>query len=171
MYMVETSIWISKSRHRTHSMLVYFRTLALLTGVAGSCPLANIWVDVWPYEMSNQQFLCSSDSRIWKECNESKMALRNLKGTYGWDVLIDTSHSNVTSVVVAGIGLSDKEQLSCVSSCSWEFCCCAAASYLKSISGNWDGEVTKFNLMHESASATGLLCPPMWWISLVNCEI
>ena len=33
-------------------------------------------------------------------------------------VPIDTSQSNVTSVVVAGTGLSDKEELPCVNSCS-----------------------------------------------------
>ena len=53
-----------------------------------------------------------------RECNESKMALRNLKGTYGRGVPIDTSQSNVTSVVVADTGLSDKEELPCVNSCS-----------------------------------------------------
>ena len=54
-----------------------------------------------------------------RECNESKMTLQNLKGTYGQDVPIDTSHSNVTfMVVVAGTGLSDKEELPCVNSCS-----------------------------------------------------
>ena len=33
-----------------------------------------------------------------RECNESKMALRNLEGTYGRGVPVDTSQSNVTSV-------------------------------------------------------------------------
>ena len=53
-----------------------------------------------------------------RECNEPKMALQNLKGTYGWGVHVDTSHSNVTSVVVAGTCLSDREEFPCVNSCS-----------------------------------------------------
>ena len=53
-----------------------------------------------------------------RECNESEMSLQNLKGTYGWGVPVDTSHSNITSVVAAGTGLSDKELLSCANSYS-----------------------------------------------------
>ena len=88
-------------------MSVHFRTLALQIG---SCPLTNIRVDIWPDETC----LIPGCER---ECNESKMALRNLKGTYGQGIPI-TSPSNVTSVVVAGTGLSDKEELPCVNSCS-----------------------------------------------------
>ena len=96
-------------------MLVYFRMLALQTG---SCPLANIRVDVGQMKCAVSSFCVVLIPGCERECNESKIALRKLTGTYRRGVPIDTSHSNITSVVVAGTGLSDKEELPWVNSCS-----------------------------------------------------
>ena len=75
----------------------------------------------------------------------------------------------MTSMVGAGIDISDKEELSCVNCCSYESSFCAAASCVKSITGGC--EVMALSSIRERASATGLLCPLMCWMSVVNCEI
>ena len=62
----------------------------------------------------------------WKrDCNELRIILQNIKGTYGQEVPVDTSQSSMTTAIGTGMGLSDKEVLPCINCCKWEssYCC------------------------------------------------
>ena len=80
----------------------HFRTSELMLGQT-KCAVINFCVALIPG--------CE------RECNEPKTILQKLGGMYGREVPIDTSHSNLTFAVGAGMGLSDKDALPCVHCC------------------------------------------------------
>ena len=100
------------------------------------------------------------------ECKESNTLLWNCSGTYGRDTPVDVSLSTVPSDEGNGMILTLSEDvvvrnLTRSGSVSW-----ATTISFKSIKGL---DCKAFVSIQESASATGLLDPLVYLISVVNC--
>ena len=106
--MVETSIWISKV---DIGLTVCRCTLEHWHCIQDRAHLRTLELMFGQMKHAVSSFSVALIPGCERECNESQMALQNLKGKHGRGVPVDTLHINVTSMVVAGTGLSDKEEL------------------------------------------------------------
>ena len=161
MDIIKPSISCSKGREWSDSVSLYLQPLTLL---ACLCLLPDAKINAWPMNRTDARRWFAHIPGCNSEWNESNTTLLKLGGTWGQWTSVETSQTNVKSVIGNGMSLSMNDEGGDFSRTSSVLFSRAAANPLKSML-TFSSTCNAFTCRQDNASAGTFWAPLTWRIS------